>query len=194
MNRSHHPTARRILFSEPDAHVYAVLDGSAIKHLPRLLQAAALEHCCLYRGELPDDLMRMAPWLVRLERDHPLTGHLLGTGWGKNWGVFASSFSDFREMRKHFRSFLTVHGPDGKPLYFRFYDPRVLRNYLPTCTAQEVDLLLGPGISYFCEAETEMTLLRFRRGPAGVKADVLTVSPDRPYTGVTSVDMPSYIG
>ncbi len=36
----------------------------------------------------------------------------------------------------------------GRILVFRFYDPRVLRAYLPTCTAEEIAQFFGP-ISHF---------------------------------------------
>jgi hypothetical protein len=34
--------------------------------------------------------------------------------------------------------------PDGKIVYFRFYDPRVLRAYLTTCTDDEIRTFFGP--------------------------------------------------
>jgi hypothetical protein len=36
-------------------------------------------------------------------------------------------------------------------MIFRWYDPRVLRVYLPTCTENELDMLFGPLSSYFVE-------------------------------------------
>jgi len=46
-------------------------------------------------------------------------------------------------MRQHFRRFITVHDESGKPLLFRYYDPRVLRTFLPTCNAKELAEIFG---------------------------------------------------
>lgn len=54
-----------------------------------------------------------------------------------------------------------VYGPDGKPLYFRYYDPRVLRVYLSTCNAQDTGVLFGPVSRYAMEGEEPAILLRF---------------------------------
>ena len=48
------------------------------------------------------------------------------------------------ELRRHFRKFLKVEDPKGKSLIFRYYDPRVLRVYLPTCNAMELQTVFGP--------------------------------------------------
>ena len=61
--------------------------------------------------------------------------------------------ADLRTMRNHFRKLLTVYDPNGKPLLFRYYDPRVLRVYLPTCNAEELATIFGPINSYLLEDE-----------------------------------------
>ena len=75
--------------------------------------------------------------------------------------VFAQSHADFRAMRKHFRTFFIVSGVNGKPAFFRYYDPRVLRVYLPSCTPDELDTVFGPIIHYLVESETGDAVLRF---------------------------------
>ena len=65
-------------------------------------------------------------------------------------------------MRRHFRTYLIVHNSEAQPLYFRYYDPRVLRVYLPACNPQELATIFGPVSSYLLEAEQPNTLLRFR--------------------------------
>jgi hypothetical protein len=78
-------------------------------------------------------------------------------------------------MRKHFRRFLTVHDSDGKPLLFRYYDPRVLRVYLPTCTAEELQTIFGPVLCFLQEGENPAELLRFQvtRGALGSQSKQL---------------------
>ena len=69
-----------------------------------------------------------------------------------------------------------VHGPDGKRLYFRYYDPRVLRVYLPTCNTEETKFIFGPLAAYFCEGETADTLLTFRPGSEAPREESITLT------------------
>ena len=54
-----------------------------------------------------------------------------------------------------------VYDEDGKPLYFRYYDPRVLRAFLPTCNADDLKVLFGPVDDYLLESEDGADVLRF---------------------------------
>jgi hypothetical protein len=117
---------------------------------------------CLYRGELPPDLAACAPYLVHLQVETAFTEWIVREGWGKHWGIFALSSSDLRVLRNHFRALLTVYDPDGKPVLFRYYDPRVLRIYLPTCNREELGTFFGPVDSYVLEDEDGEGGMRFQ--------------------------------
>ena len=152
----------RHLFQDGQLTVYAVLDGAAIPGLLDNLYADdGPEFCCLYRGELEPDLAECAPYLTALKPGAGFTDWLLTEGWGNHWGIYASSAANMKAMQKHFRTFLMVKDPDGKQLYFRYYDPRVLRVYLLTCNQQEVATVFGPVRHYSLEDEMPSVLLRF---------------------------------
>ena len=157
-------TLKKHLFSQFDTNVYAVLDGASVPdlELPKLLWKLKPEHVCLYRGQLEPDMAEVAPYLVKLEFDHPFTKLVLEKGWGNHWGVFAVTGleADLRKMRTHFRKFLMVISPEGKSIYFRYYDPRVLRVYLPTCNTEEIQTVFGPISCYYLEDEDPAILLR----------------------------------
>jgi hypothetical protein len=156
---------------------YAVLDGASLPGLRANLARWQPEHVCLFRGELEPGVPDVAPYLVALQPDAPFTEWVFDQGWGRHAGIFAVTSADFRAMRKHCRTFLVVHGPGGKPLYFRYYDPRVLRLYLPTCTAPELAIVFGPVVSYLVEDETPASLLSFRRANGSVQRESLPLSP-----------------
>jgi len=149
------------LFSEAGDDAFAVLDGASVPFLLQQMYDLQPEHLCLYRGELDLDLQEAAPWLVRLAADAPFTRWVLEEGWGKNWGIFASAPETLPRLRRHLRRFLLVRDPNGRQLYFRYYDPRVLRTYLPTCNSEELETVFGPVSSFYTEAEAPNTLLRF---------------------------------
>ena len=71
-----------------------------------------------------------------------------------------------------------VQGPEGENLYFRYYDPRVLRIYLPTCNQEEMATLFGPVTAYLLEDKDPDLLLRFTPGPERVRLERLRPEED----------------
>src|SRR5262249_44286008 len=143
------------LLNQPAAageNLFAVLDSAREASLPKRLQQSSAEFVSLYRGEPEESLANVAPYLVRVDRNSRVTSWLLGEGWGNSWGVFLVASGSLEDLRRHLRHFLMVRSQDGKELYFRFYDPRVLRVYLPTCTAPELTHFFGPVTSFLLES------------------------------------------
>jgi hypothetical protein len=164
------------LFESEELNVYAVLDGASIPGLLDQLHEQQPEHVCLYRGELEPDMAEVAPYLVKLEPDTDFTDWLIEKGWGNHWGVFALSHESLNGMRRHFRKFLVVYDPENKPLYFRYYDPRVLRIYLPTCNAEELATVFGPVESYWLEDEDARTALSFGNSSGSLRQEKLLLT------------------
>ena len=140
--------------------IYAVLDGASVPDLPTKLHQLRPEHVCLYRGELKPDIAEVAPYLIRMVAGTEFSNWVLTEGWGNHWGIFAQSRYSLAEVRKHLRGFLTVHDETGKPMLFRYYDPRVLRNFLPTCTDKELKEFFGVVLNFAFEDENPQTMLR----------------------------------
>ncbi len=163
----------KYLFSQPETNVYAVLDGASVEQLPQLLWEHEPENICLYRGEQEPDMAAVAPYLIKLEYDHPFTKLVCEKGWGNHWGIFAITPAEvnIRVMRTHFRKFLMVYDPDENLLYFRYYDPRVLRIYLPTCNFEELGLVFGPVGCYIMEDEDSSVLLQFSLDEGKLRAE-----------------------
>src|SRR5471032_2443991 len=108
---------------------------------------------CLFTGHLEPDMAVVAPYLVELEHSSAFTRRLLAEGWGQNWGVFLTSQLALPALWRHVRQQVHVYGPKMEPLFFRFYDPRVMRNYLPTCSPKQLGEFFGPVDFYIAEAE-----------------------------------------
>ncbi len=154
---------RETLFREDGAAIFTVLDGASVPNLLKELTEQETEYICLFRGELKPDMQEVAPYLVALPQKATFTDWLLEQCWGKHWGIFLETPVNIRELRQHFRGLLTVYDPYAKPMLFRFYDPRVLRVFLPTCTTEELNSLFGPVTAYYMEDEDPAKLLRFRK-------------------------------
>lgn len=151
----------RHLFGDSEGSTFAVLDGASVPGLLSKLNDLEPDHECLYRGNLQPDMAEVAPYLVHMEPNRPFTEWVISQGWGKHWGIFVRSNTDLRMLRQHFRKYLIVHSEQGKPLLFRYYDPRVLRRYLPTCTPEELGIMFGPVTSYVLEGETPDAVVSF---------------------------------
>lgn len=161
-----------ILFPNDGQHTYAVIDGASCEDLLDRLDEFSPRHYCLYAGEIEPDVEEVAPHLVELLPEHPFTAWLLAEGFGKHWGIFARSPVGLRAMRKHLRTFLLVQSPEGKPLYFRYYDPRVLGNFLRTCNLQQIRSIFGPVTIYFCE-DVQRGLVAYRQTEGQMEEQVL---------------------
>ena len=136
---------------EHQVKVWAVLDGARDPRIFPALDLLDRDYCCLYAGKLHPRLARAAPYLVRLEKGDRFTDFLIREGWGRSWGTFLRTQRSYSELRKHLRTFLRVKDETGRKMIFRWYDPRVLRVYLPTCTAAELRTVFGPVERYIVE-------------------------------------------
>lgn len=167
----------KALFADRDLNVYAVLDGASVEDLLDRLYDEEPEFICLYRGELAPDMAAVAPYLVRLENGSAFARWVVEQGWGGHWGIFALTGADLRTMRQHFRRLLQVYDENGKPLLFRYYDPRVLRVYLPTCNAEETAEFFGPVSCFAAEGEDPTVLLRFQPREGTVGTEKIDLAP-----------------
>jgi hypothetical protein len=141
-------------------YTYAVLDGASVPDLPQRLFDADTESACLYRGELSDELIHVAPYVVGLWPGSKFTDWLFSESWGKHWGIFAQSPRSINTIQRHFRSLLTVNDEAGNPLLFRYYDPRVLVPFALTCAVEELEMVFGPVKYYFAESFDKSELCR----------------------------------
>lgn len=160
--------------------LYALLDASKEPDVLKVLFESKEEYQSLFEGPRGQMLAHFAPYLVRLTPKSPLLEILVEKGWGKSWGVFLTCEASLKDLRAHFRHFLMVKLPDGKQVYFRFYDPRVLRAYLPTCLPEEINTFFGPVKCFVTEDENPDVLLRFTnsgKGPGRKELPLASGSP-----------------
>jgi Domain of unknown function (DUF4123) len=141
--------------------VWAVLDSARDRRIYPAVIDCYLNKCCLYSGDLPSELQLTAPYLIELDRDDRFTRYIINQGWGNSWGIFFRTNAGMERLRRHLREFLVVKDQGGKRLIFRYYDPRVLRVYLPTCFTRELQTVFGPIEHFLVEGEDSATLIQF---------------------------------
>ena len=128
----------------PRPNIWAIFDCARDPRMFYRITHSGLLHECLFAGDLAPDLQHAAPYLVQLECDDRRSDELIDFSFGTAQGVFIDADIGIKSLRKHLRSILRVEAPGGKRMLFRYYDPRVLRVYLPTCNSGELDLVFGP--------------------------------------------------
>jgi len=133
----------------PDLYVYAILDAARSDRIFYALNNSDVEFRCLYLGKIPSVLAEASPYLVRFHQGSSFMSWLVKEGWADRWGIFFASPATFKELMPHFREFTMARDEDSNTFYFRYYDPRVLRVYLPTCNASELKMIFCP-VEYYC--------------------------------------------
>ena len=144
--------------------LFAVLDGARDRAIGRAISAATVEYESLFSGPLSWSLRAASPLVVRLVPGEAFTQQLLAEGWGRAWGIYVASSSTLLGVRRHLRTLLRVRLGDGRKCYFRYYDPRVLRAFLPTCTSDQLRQIFGPITRIDLEDSDSSVLQRFRIG------------------------------
>jgi len=158
--------------------LFALVDAARDKSVPRLVGEAGSEAVSLYSGRRAERLASSAPYLLRItwERIPRLTSEL----WGKSAGIVLGSTRPIAELRAHFKRLLTVETEAGDSVYFRFYDPRVLRVFLPSCTPAQARRFFGPAAWFLVEGQAGGPPIHFAPPPPEVlqEANGAPVDPE----------------
>jgi hypothetical protein len=145
---------------------YAVIDAAQGAEVPQRARESGLRVESLYEGRLGERVADVAPHLASLDLGGPFASWLMGR-WPGHHAVLLQSEAAFSDLRRHFRRFLQVRDEAGKRYRFRFYDPRILRAFLPACTSEEAAEFLGPVGAYFVKSRHPFGLLRMSKNARG---------------------------
>jgi hypothetical protein len=144
--------------------LYAVVDAARDKELAfAARERFGLKLHTLFEGNLAKYLDHVAPHLIPLERDSEYL-ELWAEHLGRSAGILLLTDAPTDVLRAHLRQIFVVQDEEGEEFSFRYYDPRVLRVYLPTCTAEEARDFFGlirrilvesdqPGVMLSCGPE-----------------------------------------
>lgn len=107
--------------------LWAVVDGVSWPGISALLWQSQAEHDCLYSTLNPES-RALAPWLVRVTPGSRIASLLRAQPALAHSYVMFQSDQDLKQIRRHLRHFTMLRMQDSSdaPVYFRFYDPRVM--------------------------------------------------------------------
>jgi len=155
------------------SRLYAVVDLARAPelndHVQRLMPNQAQ---CLYQGRLDPQVARHCPHLVELAPRDPLTVLWSRQGWGDAWGLWLESAAGFRSVWRRLRHFTQAVLPDGSgPVLFRFWDPRVMRVYMPLVEADQLPEWFKDIDAYMVETEDGQGTLRWNLEGGALKTE-----------------------
>jgi hypothetical protein len=161
--------------------LFAILDAARAPNTPYKLLENRARYCCLFPPAPEESLEDVAPYLLEIESGAPILDWMAGEGWGDSWGIYFTAEADLRTVVEHFQGLTIVQDQSGRRMYFRFYDPRVFRVYLPTCTLPEARAIFGPVNAFYLEPSDKLThILRFTLGERGAEQGLLDPAGEIP--------------
>jgi hypothetical protein len=158
---------------------YVLLDAARSPEIaPAIMQQADAWLPLWDVGEEAAELLTVSPYLVRWQPRTDFAEWLLQNGWGQSWGVFLTLRvqTPLEQLRRHCQSLLLVQ-VENEPhhYYFRFYDPRVLRVFLETCTLEQAQQFFGPVRAFLCEGANQAEMILYELKHTGVEHKALRI-------------------
>lgn len=131
--------------------LYGIVDSARNEEVFRYLLADNVKYKSLFEGTKDVRSYGVSGFLVECKKESPLFNWLTTEAWGDSCCIFFTSKASFEELFKHFQKFNRVYLEDDDVVLFRYYDPRVLSIYLPTCTKSELDTFYGEVETFYLE-------------------------------------------
>ncbi len=122
---------------------YILLDAATMRDDIDKAKELNPNHQSLYIGIKAQQLEAVAPYLFTITPGSDFFHWVVNHPYRNKWGILLHSSDEFKKVWQHFRKFLIVKTEEGKKLYFRFYDPRVLPSFLATCDIQQLQQFFG---------------------------------------------------
>jgi hypothetical protein len=110
---------------------------------------------CIYplNRKIPEILLKATPYLARVNLDSFFCRWLFRECWGDNCGIFFISQASEDRLFHHFKKLLLARSESGESLYFRYYDPRVFRSFIPSCSSNQLNVFFGPAERFIVEQD-----------------------------------------
>ena len=133
--------------------LWAVIDGVNWPQIVNTLKTLGTEECvCLY-STTNEQSKTLAPWLVKLNSGSAITKAMRMRAHDLHSGILFQSNWSITELRRHLRKFTMAWAPTdaNAPIYFRFYDPRVLLDVTQCLDDPNLGRFLQPFLSFLVQ-------------------------------------------
>lgn len=129
----------------PGTTRYLLLDGAKIENLPARIYSLDENPIVewLYHSTPLQEVFDVGPALVVLRANTALE-KAFTEDWQNDAGLIIESDAPIQQLTEHLRSLIHVRVTGDASMLFRYYDPRVMRHWLPPLNPAEKDHLMGP--------------------------------------------------
>lgn len=143
---------RSTLLRDERLQLYALVDGAQAFELAFAARLMGHPLYTLFSGDLAPATAPVGPLLVPLGEPSGFLQRWVD-GIGQHAGVLLESAADLDSLYAHLRHVFIATDEEGQEYFFRFYDPRVFRVFLPTCREEELREFFGPIDRWIAEAD-----------------------------------------
>lgn len=165
--------------------VYLIVDSARDRKLARDAWGVYdLKNWWLFDGSADPQMAPVAPYLIDLgfasEYPYPASDYLqmFAERLGTSAGILLLTPAEPRTLWEHLRTLFFVMDESGSQFFFRFYDPRVLRVFLPTCTKEQIRQFFGPVSAFLVEDESGHDLCLYTESDSILSTQKINLSRD----------------
>lgn len=146
-----------------ECNLYGIVDSARNDEVFRFFLNGEFNYKSLFEETKDLQLYGVSGFLVECKKESQLFNWMTTKAWGNCSCLFLITKVSFDEILAHFQQFNRVYLEDDEEVFFRFYDPRVLRAYLPTCTKTELDIFFGKVENFIFEDKDYNVLNAFKK-------------------------------
>ena len=148
---------------DENAKLLALVDGAQAVELAFMARLMGYPVYTLFSGDMAEAVAHAGPHLVVVNRPLPFLEKWVETI-GHNAGILLQTKAEFDVLYAHLREIFVVTDEEGQEYFFRYYDPRVIRTFLPTCKAGELKEFFGVVDRWIVEDKDGTNYQIWRRG------------------------------
>lgn len=164
--------AKNLTTLRPVGGLYLVIDGAQNLSLAWQAKLAGIAPASLFIGESASHLAQVAPYFLPFPHDNEFL-----TAWyaarGTHSAILFDSPASPEQLFVHLRNVFIAQDESGQEYFFRYYDPRVLRVYLPTCSPRELKTFFGPIHQFIVETESADGYVAYSCNTSGLVTELL---------------------
>ncbi len=159
--------------------LFGLVDGARALPLAAAASQNGSQIYSLFEGESASDLWEVAPYVFAVDPEEPILE--AWAPWaGQNPGILLLAKGDAEALQKELRKLFVVADEEGQEFFFRFYDPRVLRKLMPTCSAKQLAELFAAIEVFLTETEDGIGVIRYRLERDQLIAETLPLKTETP--------------
>jgi len=160
-------------------NLFAVIDGAQAIELAFFARMLGHAVVTLFEGDMAEQVAHAGPCLIALKPSDTAAFLQKWVGEiGRNAGILLDTPASLDELFHHLRDIFVVTDEEGQEYFFRYYDPRVFRTFLPTCEDSELREFFGVVSRWLVEAENGEKYESWSLGPNELAFGELAVPTD----------------